>query len=508
MSNPTEHNRGVEHPTNSISDDKPITVVGMQQQFAEQAQKLKVQTLTFPSHDQIFKDLLEKISTLDFRKRAELPLADEETKLKTRHYLVIITEELLALSLKYKWGLCRREAHFYTYNGAYWKAIDKDDLKAFLRQAAEKMGVEKFMARYVGFVNQLFEQFYETAYLQAPAPAHDIVKINLINGTFEISTQKQQLCKPKAADFLTYQLPFAYDSGAKAPLFEKFLGCVQPDEACQQLLAEYIGYVFVSRTKLNLEKILLLYGSGANGKSVFFEIITALLGSDNVSHYSLSSLTNEPAYCRAHLATKLVNYASEINGKLEANIFKQLASGEPIEARLPYGQPFTLKNYAKLIFNCNELPTDVEHTHAYFRRFLIVPFSVTIPEAEQDKQLADKIITSELSGVFNWVLGGLGRLMAQGRFTEPDVVHRQLENYKLQSDSVRLFLDEGQFQSHPECYIHLKELYRDYRVYCLEDGLHPVKKPNFQKRLNAIGIQTERKNTGNAVFVQKRPISD
>ncbi|OGV31935.1 MAG: hypothetical protein A3E88_07330 [Legionellales bacterium RIFCSPHIGHO2_12_FULL_35_11] len=44
---------------------------------------------------------------------------------------------------------------------------------------------------------------------------------------------------------------------------------------------------------------------------------------------------------------------------------------------------------------------------AYFRRFLIIPFQVTIPEAEQDKQLAQKIIKSELSGVFNWVLQGL-----------------------------------------------------------------------------------------------------
>src|SRR5690606_16817975 len=109
-------------------------------------------------------------------------------------------------------------------------------------------------------------------------------------------------------------------------------------------------------------------------------------------------------YARAMLANKLLNYATEINGKLETSTFKQLVSGEPVEARLPYGEPFTLTNYAKLIFNCNELPKDVEQTHAYFRRFLIVPFEVTIPGTEQDKELSKKIIESELSGVFNWVL--------------------------------------------------------------------------------------------------------
>ncbi|MBL0152061.1 MAG: hypothetical protein IPP93_00665 [Chitinophagaceae bacterium] len=109
----------------------------------------------------------------------------------------------------------------------------------------------------------------------------------------------------------------------------------------------------------------------------------------------------------------MVNYASEVNGKLETSIFKQLVSGEPVDARLPYGEPFTLINYAKLIFNCNELPKDVEQTHAYYRRFLIIPFDITIPESDQDKELSKKIIETELSGVFNWLLEGLKRLLKQ-----------------------------------------------------------------------------------------------
>jgi putative DNA primase/helicase len=67
------------------------------------------------------------------------------------------------------------------------------------------------------------------------------------------------------------------------------------------------------------------------------------------------------------LDNKLVNYASEINGKMDVALFKQLVSGEPVDARLPYGVPFTLKNYAKLVFNCNELPRSVEHTEAFLQ---------------------------------------------------------------------------------------------------------------------------------------------
>ncbi len=191
---------------------------------------------------------------------------------------------------------------------------------------------------------------------------------------------------------MTYQLPFRYDSKAEAPLFEAYLNKVLPDQERQKVLAEYLGFVFIKHgsNALKEEKALILYGTGANGKSVFFEIVNALLGEENVSSYSLQSLTNDNGYFRAKIANKLVNYASEINGTLEASIFKQLVSGEPVEARLPYGQPFTLKQYAKLVFNCNELPKDVEHTNAYFRRFLIIPFDVTIPRKSRTRTCIPK----------------------------------------------------------------------------------------------------------------------
>ena len=184
-----------------------------------------------------------------------------------------------------------------------------------------------------------------------------------------------------------------------------------------------------------------------------------------------------------------------------------MVSGEPVEARLPYGEPFTLKQYAKLIFNCNELPKDVEHTNAYFRRFLIIPFDVTIPPQEQDKQLHTKIIESELSGVFNWVLDGLNRLLEQKRFTNCEAAKQAVELYKTQSDSVKMFIDENNYKSSPTDYRLIKELYTEYRAYCIEDGFKPVNKSNFIKRLSGFNVLVEKKNVGNVAYLSnvKRP---
>jgi putative DNA primase/helicase len=346
---------------------------------------------------------------------------------------------MLQTAKRNHWQLCRNNGQTFIYNGVYWKPIERDLLHSIFGDAAEKMGVPRIDARHYLLRREFLLQFEGIAYLPAPEQNPGTTLINLLNGTFEISDSKQILRPPSASDFITYQLLFPYNPEATAPLFFEYLNKVQPDKETQAVLQEYLGYVFISPQTLKLEKMLLLYGGGANGKSVFIDIITALLGRENVSSYSLQTLTEPHGYTRAELATKLLNCASEISSKMENNVFKQLASGEPVEARHIYSRPFIMEHYAKLAFSTNELPKEVEQTAGYYRRWLIVPFDVTIPEHEQDKQLAKKIIAKELSGVFNWVLEGLKRLLIQEKFTECKAVTKQLHEFRKQSDSVQMF---------------------------------------------------------------------
>jgi len=451
-------------------------------------------------HKEILKRLLEMVEKVNFHREAETD------KLSKKHYIVISIEKILELAKYNNWGLCKKHDFIYLYNGAYWSQLEEDQLEGFLGHAANKMGVSKFDAHYYQFREKLLKQFMSMAHLPTPKQPEGLVLVNLKNGTVEINPGKRNPVKirnPKRTDFLTYQLPFEFNRDATAPRFKQYLDEVLPDLVMQQLLAEYIGYVFVKSSTLKLEKALILYGTGANGKSVFFEIINALLGSKNVSTYTLQSLTNESGYYRAKLANRLVNYASEINGNMGTALFKQLVSGEPVQARLPYGEPFTLTDYAKLIFNCNELPSDVEHTNAFFRRFMIIPFDKTIPESKQDKELAIKIIQTELSGVFNWVLEGLQRLLRQREFTYSDAVEFQNQQYRLESDSVQMFLNESNYKTSVEIYIGLSELYSKYKGFCGDDGYYPVSKRKFSKRLKNSGIQVKRRSSGNVVYLKK-----
>jgi len=482
------------------------------QELTKSIGQIDFQTLAFPESIEVLKELTslkekEKRSGLgnelteyEANKIKELELKLSKFRLSKNHYLIICIEKLLEIANANKWDLCKNEAFIFLYNGFYWNEISKELLQSFLGKTALKMGVEKFKAKIFSFQDELFKQFMAEAYLPKPEPKPNSVLINLQNGTFEITPTKRGLRNFDSKDFITHQLPFEYDPEATAPQWQKFLDEVIPDKDKQKVFAEFFGYIFIKPSVLKLEKMLILYGTGANGKSVCFEVLNALLGSENVSNYSLQSLTDANGYYRAKIANKLVNYASEINGKLETDVFKQMASGEPIEARLPYGNPMILKEYAKLIFNCNELPKDVEHTPAFFRRFLIVGFDVTIPEDKQDKQLPQKIIQNELSGVFNWILKGLDRVLEQKNFSKCEAIENARSNYEKQSDSVKMFIDEYEYKTATE-YTTISTLYSQYKSFCIEDGYRPVSKSNFMKRLHHFKIVVSRISIGNVAYI-------
>jgi putative DNA primase/helicase len=440
-----------------------------------------------------------EISEISVKKREQNKLSS--FALTKNHYIIICVEELIKIAKVNNWGLCKKNGNIYLYNGAYWSEIDKERFQFFLGEVALKMGVEKFKGKIHTFKSELFKQFMADAFLTTPKSNKDEVLINLQNGTFEIARAKRGLRDFDQKNFLTHQLSFEYNTSATAPLFQKYLNEVLPDKDKQKVLAEYMGYIFIKTGILKLEKVLMLFGTGANGKSVFFEIISALLGSENMSNYSLQSLTNENGYFRAKLSGKLLNYASELHSNFETSIFKQLASGEPIETRLPYKEPFILTDYAKLMFNCNELPKEVEQTNAFFRRFLIMEFDVTIHESNQDKELSKKIIEAELSGVFNWVLEGLDRLLIQKNFSRCAAIDNARREYEKQSDSVQLFIIENGFEVSTSEYILIPDLYVMYKTFCVEEGYKPVGKKIFIKRLNDLKLFVTRINKGYVVYL-------
>ena len=149
---------------------------------------------------------------------------------------------------------------------------------------------------------------------------------------------------------------------------------------------------------------------------------------------------------RANLMGKLLNTCSDVApNAFSGDIFKRIASGEPISSKTLYKDVVTITDYAKMIFCLNELPRTNDRSDGYFRRFLIVPFKVQIPKSKIDPKLAKTIISSELPGIMNWVLDGMERLIKQQGFTESELCQKELEKYKVGKvkNKISLILPEG-----------------------------------------------------------------
>lgn len=450
--------------------------------------------------NQAIRALLESISPVDFHSILNI---SSDTQISEKNYRIACVDKFLQIIEANHYAMTNRNGINYFYNGAFWNRMTDNDARHLLGLAALKMGVPASHSKDYIFRKSLLHQFEDISYRRSPDEGQSRVLINLQNGTFEFTENGGHIRDFRKDDFLTHQLSFSYDEVATAPVFHEYLKMVLPDEACRKVLGEYCAYIFTKNLKL--EKCMFLYGPGANGKSVFHDIFNALVGKENICHYSLPSLTGNQGnndYNRAMLQDKLVNYGTEFSGRIDPGFFKQLVSGEPIQARPIRKDPFIIENYARFIFNGNELPVTNDHSGGFYRRFMIIPFVVTIPDNEQDKELANKIINTELPGVFNWILEALNRLLNQKRFSPCALCDSFVEEYKIESDSAALFMREANYQPSSTKYLLLQDLYKHYRDFCAGDGYLAAGKKNFRKRIEKLGYQLHRMNVGMVVNAQ------
>jgi len=233
-------------------------------------------------------------------------------------------------------------------------------------------------------------------------------------------------------------------------------------------------------------RVAFFYGSGENGKSTLLSVFTGLVGKNQVCEYSLEGITKCPQQ-RAELSGYLLNISTEISKNMKLDMFKKIASREPLPCKIVYRRYFNAKRYATSIFAANKLPTDIEQTTAFFRRLLIIPFNVDIPKEEHDTDLAAKIIASELSGVLNYLVEGVETLLKTRKFDIPESVQTVVDEFRQESDNVFGFMDENRFRPDPEKFEVFWDLYIAYQDHCRRVKAKAVHKNEFSRRLSGLG---------------------
>ena len=247
--------------------------------------------------------------------------------------------------------------------------------------------------------------------------------------------------------YITKLMPVDYDPSAKCPGFDAFLARIQPDPEMRAFQQRWWG---ANMTAEAIQAFMFMYGKGANGKSVLSKLMARMFG-DYSATVKIESLTGRNRRGGGDATPDLIPlvgarsaHASEPEEgeRLQEGMIKEMTGGEKIMVRALHSDFIEIDPYFKLTISGNHKP-DIRGTDdGIWRRVLLVPFDVQIPEAERDEKLGDRLFDQERSGILNWMIEGLLSYL-EGGLQVPEAVLNATNVYREQSNPIGAYLEEA-----------------------------------------------------------------
>ena len=210
------------------------------------------------------------------------------------------------------------------------------------------------------------------------------------------------------------------------------------------------------------------------------------MGSRNCAARALQDFDKDKWACYS-LFGKLLNTAPDLSTEEMRSTakFRAITGGDTIIGERKYGDPFDFKPFARLLFSANQYPVLSNPTDATFRRWIIIPWLKTFRDTDKEiKGLEDKIKSdpAEMSGMLNWALAGLQRLMAQGEFTEARASTEALREFRTTADLLQRFLHESELPKRME----RQAAFDKYKAWAHRGGHAAMGRSTFYDRLGEL----------------------
>jgi putative DNA primase/helicase len=289
--------------------------------------------------------------------------------------------------------------------------------------------------------------------------------------------------------------------GGQCPTWQRFLSRVtNDDQGLTAFLRRVCGYALTGITREHA--LFFLYGTGANGKSVFLSTVISILGdyhtTAGIETFTASKSERHPTDL-AHLrGARLVTATETEEGRRWAESkIKALTGGDKIAARFMRGDFFEFVPSFKLIIAGNHLPGLRSVDEAIRRRLHLIPFSVTIPMEERDPQLSEKL-KAEWPGILSWMIQGCLEWQRNG-LHPPEIVRNATAAYLQAEDAIASWIDE-RCQLDPQAWETVADLYASWSAWATQAGEPVGSKKNFVQNLEARGYRPHRTHAGRGFY--------
>ena len=240
-----------------------------------------------------------------------------------------------------------------------------------------------------------------------------------------------------------------------------------------------------------IHRIFCLVGGGRNGKSQYQKLVRKFIGTNNVCSADLDRLASpSQRFEKSKLYKKLVCLLGETNFGTLANTstLKQLSGGDSIDIEFKNKNPFTSMNYAKIIINSNSLPSSLDQSDGFYRRWLIMEWPNEFPEG---KDILDTIPEKEYNNLARKIIDVLPELLNKGAFHNEGTIEQRKKKYIFNSNPLSYFL--GTF-----CYVDVNGyvsydvLFSAYVQYLIKTKKRVVSRKEFNQVLQEEGFVARR----------------
>lgn len=309
-------------------------------------------------------------------------------------------------------------------------------------------------------------------------------KLNYIpieNGVYDFETETVIPYSPEMVFLTKHSIQSMEGELLGENPIDKFLGEVSENHSYNLLLKEIAGYCFYR--EMPFQNFFILVGKGCNGKSVYLNILKKMLGEKNISTLTLQTIS-EGGFELGYLYQKNCNITGDLPKKAFQDVghIKELTGGDTITAKQKFKDPFTFKNYAKLIAACNEVPESPDTTDGFFRRAVIINFPNSF-EGKANPTLFEDITTPEnLWDFFKSCLNAFKTARENNSWIVNETTEQKRDKYVVYSNSAVAFCGIS-LEYEPDSNLSSESIFEQYNAYCKKKQVAAKNEVHFFKSL-------------------------